>query len=67
MSNATNRGWSEATGSFATSRRGGLDQTQIREIEAHRMRLRPTPWSALAKRYGVCELDIRALFAERAA
>lgn len=51
------------SGAFATSRRGGLTATEIREIEAHRAKERPTPWSALARRYGRCEADIRALFA----
>lgn len=51
-------------GEFATSRRGGLTQTEIREIEAHRAKERPTPWAALARRYGRCEADIRALYAQ---
>lgn len=51
-------------GDFATSRRGGLTQAEIREIEAHRAKDRPTPWAALARRYGRCEADIRALYAE---
>lgn len=51
------------SGDFATSRRGGLTATEIHEIEAHRAKERPTPWSALARRYGRCEADIRALFA----
>lgn len=49
-------------GAFATAQRGGLTQAEINEIQAHRNRDRPTPWSALAKRYGRCEADIRALF-----
>lgn len=49
-------------GDFATSRRGGLTGEEIREIEAHRAKDRPTPWAALARRYGRCEADIRALF-----
>lgn len=47
-------------GQFATSRRGGLTSAEIREIEAHRSKERPTPWSALAKRYGRCEADLRS-------
>lgn len=52
------------SGLFATSRRGGLTAEEIREIEAHRAKDRPTPWAALARRYGRCEADIRALYAE---
>jgi hypothetical protein len=49
-------------GSFATARRGGLTSEEKREIRAHRYRDRPTPWQALAKRYGRPEEEIRALF-----
>lgn len=52
------------SGRFATTRRGGLTAPEIREIEAHRAKERPTPWSALAKRYGRCETDLRAAFAQ---
>ena len=55
-------GYTPRGGEFATSQRGGLTQAEIREIEVHRQRERPTPWSALAKRYARCEADIRALF-----
>lgn len=51
-----------AAGLFATSRKGGLSACEIREIEAHRAKARPTPWSALARQYGRCESDIRAHF-----
>ena len=51
-------------GVFATSRRGTLSTEQIHEIAAHRARDRPTPWQALAKRYGVPEATIRHLLAE---
>lgn len=50
-------------GSFATSRRGGLTHDQIREIEAHRAKERPTPWQALSARYGKPVEDIRAVLA----
>lgn len=53
---------SPAAGLFATSRKGALSAAEIREIEAHRAKPRPTPWSALARRYGRCEADIRAYF-----
>ena len=49
-------------GEFATARRGGLTSVEIREIEAHRAKDRPTPWQALARRYGRPESDIKALF-----
>lgn len=49
-----------AAGSFATSRRGGLTFDDRMEIEAHRAKDRPTPWSALARRYGRCEADLKA-------
>lgn len=49
-------------GEFATARRGGLTPAEIREIEAHRAKDRPTPWRALARRYGRPEADIKALF-----
>lgn len=52
-----------SAGLFATSRKGGLTTVEIKEIEAHRAKDRPTPWSALAKRYGRCEADLRAFFA----
>lgn len=51
--NATN------AGAFATCRRGGMTNEEIREIEAHRSRSRPTPWQALAVRYGRCVTDLR--------
>lgn len=50
-------------GDFATSRRGGLTREEIREIEAHRGRPRPTPWQALSERYGRSVSDLKALFA----
>jgi len=50
-------------GAFATSKRGGFTSEEIREIKAHRAKERPTPWAALARRFGRCEADIRALFA----
>jgi hypothetical protein len=49
-------------GHFATARRGGLTNEEIRQIEAHRARERPTPWQALAKRYAVSEITLRQLF-----
>jgi len=51
-------------GDFATSRRGGLTQAELREIEAHRAKERPTPWQALAMRYGRPVAEIRALYAD---
>ena len=42
-----------------------LGYHELREIEAHRAKDRPTPWPHLAARYGVNETDLRALF-ERA-
>lgn len=62
MGRATNTDTSSGAGLFATSKRGGLTGEEIREIEAHRCRDRPTPWQALAVRYGRCEADIKALF-----
>ena len=56
-----------AAGLFATARKGGLTNEEIHEIEAHRAKARPTPWSALAKRYGRCEADLRAYFAPKQA
>lgn len=53
---------SPLAGLFATARKGALTTAEVREIEAHRAKERPTPWSALAKRYGRCEADIRAYF-----
>lgn len=52
-------------GLFATARRGGLTNAEIFEIEAHRKRERPTPWQALAQRYGLSEIDLRAAFEPR--
>lgn len=46
-------------GAFATARRGGLTFEQAQEIGAHRNRDRPTPWQALAVRYGVSVIDVR--------
>lgn len=34
----------------------------LRQIEAHRAKERPTPWAHLARRDGVNELDLRAMF-----
>lgn len=51
----------ESAGSFATARRGGLTNEEIRQIEAHRARERPTPWQALSKRYAVSEISLRQL------
>lgn len=48
-------------GLFATSRRGGLTMTEMREIEAHRSRDRPTPWQALANRYGRSVEEVKAV------
>lgn len=39
-----------------------LGSEQMREIEAHRSKDRPTPWPHLAARYGVNEIDLRRLF-----
>lgn len=60
MSRATNAGAQGSAGSFATCRRGGLTGEEIREIEAHRSKDRPTPWQALAARYGRPVEDIKA-------
>jgi DNA-binding CsgD family transcriptional regulator len=49
------------TVSFATSRRGGLTTDEIHEIEAHRNRDRPTPWQALAARFGRPVATIQAV------
>lgn len=49
-------------GSFATGRRRGLTGEELREIEAHRARERPTSWQNLALRYGRCEADLRDLY-----
>lgn len=62
MTRATNAGAQGEAGLFATSRRGGLSVAEIREIEAHRAKDRPTPWQALAQRYGRPETEIRDLF-----
>lgn len=34
----------------------------MRQIEAHRAKDRPTPWAHLAARYGVNEIDLRTMF-----
>jgi hypothetical protein len=49
------------TVSFATSRRGGLTPDEIHQIEAHRNRERPTPWQALAFRFGRPVATIQAV------
>jgi hypothetical protein len=49
------------TVSFATTRRGGLTPDEIHQIEAHRNRERPTPWQALAARFGRPVADIQAV------
>ena len=51
-------------GDFATSRRGGLTHAELREIEAHRAKERPTPWQALANRYGRPVAEIQSLHAD---
>lgn len=52
-------------GSFSTSRRGGLSAAEIREIEVHRAKDRPTPWQALSAMYGCSVADLQALFAPK--
>ena len=47
---------------FSPRRRGGLTGEEIREIEAHRAKERPTPWRVLAERFGRCEADLLAMF-----
>jgi len=49
------------TVSFATTRRGGLTPDEIHQIEAHRNRDRPTPWQALADRFGRPVATIQAV------
>ena len=39
-----------------------LGREEMREIEAHRGKERPTPWPHLALRYNVNEVDLRRLF-----
>lgn len=39
-----------------------LSFEDLRQIEAHRAKDRPTPWAHLARRYSVNELDLRAMF-----
>lgn len=39
-----------------------LSAEDMRQIEAHRHRDRPTPWPHLAVRFGVNEIDLRRLF-----
>lgn len=39
-----------------------LGHEQMRQIEAHRAKDRPTPWPHLAARYGVNEIDLRRMF-----
>lgn len=48
---------------FSARRRGGLTGEEIREIEAHRAKARPTPWQALADRFGRPVSDIQAAVA----
>lgn len=67
MGAATNRGASDAAGSYATSRRGGLTLEEIRQIEAHRAKDRPTPWQALSAMFGRTVEDLKAMFGEIAA
>jgi len=40
-----------------------LTAEDMRQIEAHRAKERPTPWAHLALRFGVNEIDLRNLFA----
>ena len=40
----------------------GLGSEEMRQIEAHRSKERPTPWAHLAARYRVNEIDLRRLF-----
>ena len=51
-----------SAGMFATSRRGGLSNEEIRMIEALRAKDRPEPWQARAARFGRPVEDIRAIF-----
>lgn len=38
-----------------------LSPADLRQIEAHRAKERPTPWAHLAARFGVNEIDLRQL------
>lgn len=49
-------------GDFATSRRGGLTNAEIREAERLRFGPRPWSWHNLARRFGCCEHDVRRFF-----
>lgn len=42
--------------------RGALSPEDVRTIEAHRAKPRPTPWPALAQILGRCEADLRAAY-----
>lgn len=39
-----------------------LGHEEMRQIEAHRSKDRPTPWAHLADRYGVNEIDLRQMY-----
>jgi hypothetical protein len=42
-----------------------LGREEMREIEAHRSKERPTPWAHLALRYNVNVVDLRRLFEQK--
>jgi hypothetical protein len=50
-------------GRFSAGRRGGLTSEEINQIEAHRNRPRPTPWQALAARFGRPVSDLQMIMA----
>lgn len=62
MAAGVSRGMSPSVGAFATARRGGLSYEEMRQIEAHRAKDRPTPWQALAAMYGRPVDALKALF-----
>lgn len=62
MSKATN---TDSRGRFcgrAVHGVSNLSHEDMRQIEAHRAKERPTPWAHLARRYAVNEIDLRQLF-----
>jgi hypothetical protein len=62
MGRATNTAAYAGAGCFATSRRGGLSYEEIRQIEAHRAKERPTSFQNLAQMYGQPVAVLQGLF-----
>lgn len=62
MSRATNTDGRGAYCGRAANGVSALSMEDLRQVEAHRSKERPTPWSHLARRFGCNEVDLRMMY-----